>query len=61
MAQWTFDSNHWSFDDNTFHTWDGWHGDTGSASIPEPLTATKELRADDEIIMDFVREYMKRV
>ena len=35
--------------------------DSGGASVPYGFTLTKELRADEEIVMQFVREYMKRV
>ena len=34
--------------------------DTGGANISYGLTLTKELREDEELIMQFVREYMKR-
>ena len=35
--------------------------DTGGSNTPYGLSLTKELRRDEEIIMQFAREYMKRV
>ena len=35
--------------------------DSGGSNVPYGLSLTKELRRDEEIIMQFVREYMKRV
>ena len=35
--------------------------DTGGSNVPYGLSLTKELRRDEEIIMQFAREYMKRV
>ena len=35
--------------------------DTGGSNVPYGLSLTKELRRDEEIVMQFVREYMKRV
>ena len=58
VTQWRFDSNHWSFDDNRLHTWDGWHGDTGGGGTYYPTTLTKELREEDELVMRVVRQYM---
>ena len=27
MAVWTWDATHFTWDDSTYHTWDGWHID----------------------------------
>ena len=56
---WTWDTEHFTFDDDVNHTFDGWHNCNGGSSVPYGISYTPELRRDDEILMRFVREYVK--
>ena len=44
-----------------FQIFGGTVEDTGGSNTPYGLSLTKELRRNEEIIMQFAREYMKRV
>ena len=46
---------------SAFAIFSGVEESTGGANVPYGFTLTKELRADEEIVMQFAREYMKRV
>lgn len=73
-AGWTWDADHFTFDDNTSHTFDGWHDDAavpstlGERAIWGPglqgrlqeMRLRNQIKDEDGLIMGVITEFLQR-
>ena len=70
LPVWTADANHFTVDDNTYHTADGWHihviAEQINAGGEDPEDRRKRYmliaaQKEDKLIISVVKAYMKQV